>query len=110
MKEWSHHYKFLSKFCPSNSFHSLLVLAFEPEFLIWQLGIGHFLGGQDLDTRATLAIANTTRNAGLALVISVLNFTKAEILPTVIVYALISAFAVVIYNKRLRSSLNEVSQ
>lgn len=74
------------------------------------LGIGHFLGGQDLDTRATLAIANTTRNAGLALVISVLNFTRAEILPTVIVYALISAFVVVIYNKRLRSSSNEVSQ
>jgi len=68
------------------------------------LAIGHFLGGHDLETRATLAIANATRNAGLALVISVLNFTKTEILPTVIVYALISAFAVVIYNKRLRST------
>jgi BASS family bile acid:Na+ symporter len=77
--------------------------------VVASLGIGHFLGGHDLDTRATLAIANTTRNAGLALVISVLNFTKAEILPTVIVYALISAFAVVIYNRRLRSSLSEVS-
>ena len=76
---------------------------------IASLAIGHFLGGHDLDTRATLAIANTTRNAGLALVISVLNFTKAEILPTVIVYALISAFAVVIYNKRLRSSFSKVS-
>jgi BASS family bile acid:Na+ symporter len=72
------------------------------------LAIGHFLGGQDLDTRATLAIANATRNAGLALVISVLNFTKAEILSTVIVYALVSAFAVVIYNRRLRSSLSKV--
>lgn len=76
---------------------------------VTSLAIGHFLGGQDLDTRATLAIANTTRNAGLALVISVLNFTKAEILPTVIVYALISAFAVVIYNRRLHSSLSKVS-
>lgn len=68
------------------------------------LGIGHFLGGQDLDTRAALAIANTTRNAGLALVISVLDFTRAEILPSIIVYALISAFAVVIYDRHLRSS------
>lgn len=62
------------------------------------LMIGHFLGGADPNDRATLAIANATRNPGLALVITVLNFTKAEILPTIIVYALISAVAVAIYH------------
>lgn len=70
------------------------------------LVIGHLLGGSDPNTRATLAIANTTRNAGLALVITVLNFTRAEILPTVIVYALISAIAVAIYNNRYKRTLD----
>lgn len=74
---------------------------------VTSLAIGHFLGGHDLETQATLAIANTTRNAGLALVISTLNFTKADILPIVIVYALIAAIAVVIYNNRLRSHYSE---
>jgi BASS family bile acid:Na+ symporter len=69
------------------------------------LAIGHFLGGADSKDRATLAIANTTRNPGLALVITVLNFTKSEILPTIIVYALVSAIAVALYHSRYKRSL-----
>jgi bile acid:Na+ symporter, BASS family len=69
------------------------------------LAIGHFLGGADPSDRATLAIANATRNPGLALVITVLNFTKAEILPTVIVYALVSAIAVALYHNRYKRTL-----
>ena len=74
------------------------------------LAIGHFLGGKDPTIRAALAIANTNRNAGLALVITVLNFTKAEIAPINIVYALISALAAVIYNNYLHSESSEDSQ
>jgi len=74
------------------------------------LGIGHFLGGPDPDTRATLAIANATRNVGLAMVVTVLNFTKAAILPTVIIYALISALAAVVYNKRIKRALKSIHE
>lgn len=69
------------------------------------LAIGHFLGGADPSDRATLAIAIATRNPGLALVITVLNFTKAEISPTVIVYALVSAIAVALYHNRYKRTL-----
>jgi bile acid:Na+ symporter, BASS family len=69
------------------------------------LAIGHFLGGTDSSDRATLAIANATRNPGLALVITVLNFTKAAILPTIIVYALVSAIAVALYHSRYKRTL-----
>ncbi|MCU0527528.1 MAG: hypothetical protein MUF72_22210 [Elainella sp. Prado103] len=69
------------------------------------LAIGHCLGGVDPSDRATLAIANATRNPGLALVITVLNFTKAEILPTIIVYALVSAIAVALYHSRCKRTL-----
>ncbi|MCP6759727.1 MAG: bile acid:sodium symporter [Fischerella sp. CENA71] len=69
------------------------------------LAIGHFLAGADSRDRATLAIANATRNPGLALVITVFNFTKAEILPTIIVYALVCAIAVTLYHNRYKRTL-----
>lgn len=67
------------------------------------LAIGHILGGSDPTTRATLAIANTMRNAGLALVITALNFTRSQILPTIVVYALVAAIAVTIYHHRYKA-------
>ncbi|HEY9648012.1 MAG TPA: hypothetical protein V6C88_16675 [Chroococcidiopsis sp.] len=72
---------------------------------IASLAIGHFLAGPDPETRATLAIANATRNPGLALVITVANFTKADVVPIVIVYALISAVIAAIYNRRYKRLL-----
>lgn len=69
------------------------------------LAIGHLLGGPDPTNRATLAVASTMRNAGLALVITILNFSRAEILPTIIVYALISAIASAIYHSRYKRRL-----
>lgn len=74
------------------------------------LAIGHFIGGADPITRATLAISNATRNAGLALVIAVLNFTKTEIVPTIIVYALVSAIATALYHNRYKRTLTPVEE
>lgn len=68
---------------------------------------GHFLGGVDPIARQTIAIANTTRNAGLAIALIALNFPKAEhsILTTIATYAVISGIAssiyARIYNKQL---------
>lgn len=44
------------------------------------IAIGHFLGGPEPETRLTLGLANSTRNAGLALTLATLNF-KDQILP-----------------------------
>lgn len=76
---------------------------------------GHFLGGSDPTTRQTIAVANATRNAGLAIALIALNFPQSEhaILTTIATYAVISAIAGAIYaklyNKRL-AQLTEASQ
>jgi BASS family bile acid:Na+ symporter len=68
---------------------------------------GHFLGGPDPTTRQTIAIANATRNAGLAIALIALNFPQSvhAILTTIATYAVISGIAGAIYaklyNKRL---------
>lgn len=67
---------------------------------------GHFLAGGDPRTQQTIAIANATRNAGLAVVLITLNYpnVRHEILTTIVVYALISGIAGGVYmrlcNKR----------
>lgn len=71
---------------------------------------GHYLGSSDPTTRQTIAVANATRNAGLAITLIALNFPQAKhsILTTVAAYAVISAIAGAIYarlyNKRLARS------
>jgi len=71
---------------------------------------GHYLGGSEPMTRQTIAIANATRNAGLAIALITLNFPNAkhEILTTIAAYAVIGAIAGKIYarlhQKRLASS------
>lgn len=71
---------------------------------------GHFLGGSDPTARQTIAVANATRNAGLAIALIALNFPEAEhaILTTIATYAVISGIASAIYaklyNKRLAQS------
>jgi bile acid:Na+ symporter, BASS family len=73
---------------------------------------GHFLGGADPTTRQTIAVANATRNAGLAIALIALNFPEAEhaILTTIATYAVISAIASAIYaklyNKRLAQEVH----
>jgi BASS family bile acid:Na+ symporter len=60
---------------------------------------GHYLGGSDPMTRHTIAVANATRNAGLAIALITLNFPNAahEILVTIAAYAVIGAIAGKIY-------------
>lgn len=71
---------------------------------------GHLLGGGDPIARQTIAVANATRNAGLAIALITLNFPKSahSILTTIATYAVISAIASAIYariyNKRLAHS------
>ncbi len=62
---------------------------------------GHFLGGSDPIARQTIAVANATRNAGLAIALISLNFPSAKhsILTTVAAYAVISGIAASIYAK-----------
>lgn len=68
---------------------------------------GHYLGGVDPTARQTIAVANATRNAGLAIALISLNFPSAkhEILIMIAAYAVISGIASAIYarlyNKRL---------
>ncbi|MGF1569516.1 MAG: bile acid:sodium symporter family protein [Nodosilinea sp.] len=61
---------------------------------------GHILAGPDPVVRQTIAIANASRNTGLALVLITLNFPAAEhdILVTLVAYALISGIAGAIYS------------
>lgn len=60
---------------------------------------GHYLGGSDPIIRQTIAIANATRNAGLAIALITLNFpnTAHEILITIATYAVVGAIASKIY-------------
>jgi bile acid:Na+ symporter, BASS family len=60
---------------------------------------GHWLGGPGPVQRQTIAIANATRNAGLAIVLITLNFpnVKHEILTTIAAYAVISGVAGKVY-------------
>ncbi|HIK44398.1 MAG TPA: bile acid:sodium symporter [Leptolyngbyaceae cyanobacterium M65_K2018_010] len=60
--------------------------------------IGHFLGGPDPASRLTIAVANGTRNAGLALALATANFPDRGILAAIATYALFSAVAGSIYS------------
>lgn len=81
---------------------------------IASLGIGHFFGGTDLETRQSLAIACASRNAGLALFVGIFNFPYPELKPylmsTVICYSLIAAIMTIPYLKWVKSNQKEVSE
>ncbi|MEM9567287.1 MAG: hypothetical protein AAF974_03180, partial [Cyanobacteria bacterium P01_E01_bin.34] len=55
------------------------------------LVLGHILGGPEPESRLTIAVANSTRNAGLALAIATENFQDPGILGAIATYALLSA-------------------
>lgn len=67
------------------------------------LAIGHLLGGPDADERTTLALTCASRFPGLALLVASVNFPKADALPVVVAYVLISSAAVFPYVRRRRS-------
>ena len=59
--------------------------------------IGHALGGPDPSTRTATAISSAARNAGLALLVAVLNHASPAINATVLAYALIAALTLTPY-------------
>jgi len=77
---------------------------------IVSLVCGHLLGGPQPDTRADLAYATVTRNAGLAILLVSLNFpnldfVKGGIISTLITYALIAAVVSIPYTIWRKRSL-----
>ena len=68
---------------------------------------GHYLGGADPTVRQTIALANGSRNAGLALALITLNFpgVAQEVLVTIASYAVMSAIAGKIYTRLYQKHL-----
>lgn len=68
---------------------------------------GHYLGGADPTVRQTIALANGSRNAGLALALITLNFpgVAQEVLVTIASYAVMSAIAGKIYTRLYQNQL-----
>lgn len=66
---------------------------------------GHILGGPDVDQRMTIAIANSSRNAGLALAIATMNFQDPNILGAIATYAVFSAVAGGVYTNLYQKKL-----
>lgn len=68
---------------------------------------GHYLGGSDPVTRQTIAVANASRNAGLALALVTLNFPAVahEVLVTIAAYAIMSGIASKIYTRLYQKQL-----
>jgi len=66
--------------------------------VIISLGIGHFLGGSDEDTRSILAISCIARNVGLALFIAVLNDIQKQVVPTLIAYLVLGSVFGILYS------------
>jgi BASS family bile acid:Na+ symporter len=68
---------------------------------------GHYLGGADPTVRQTIALANGSRNAGLALALITLNFpgVAQEVLVTIACYAVMSAIAGKIYTRLYQNQL-----
>lgn len=73
---------------------------------------GHYLAGTDPVVRQTLAMANGSRNAGLALALITLNFPTVahEVLITIASYAVISGIAAKIYTHLYQKQLAQGAQ
>ncbi len=80
-------------------------------FIAATIVIGHYLGGPDPDTRITIALANSTRNAGLALDLAALNFEANRlILGTIAAIALLSLVGGAIYVNLYRKKITHRSR
>jgi len=78
-------------------------------FIAATILIGHYLGGADPDTRIALALANSSRNAGLALALVAINFeNEGRVLGTIGAIALLSAVAGAIYVNLYRKQLGAI--
>lgn len=77
---------------------------------VTSLVCGHFLGGSESGTRTALAYATVTRNAGLALLLVLLNFpnldyVKGGIINMLITYAIVSAIVAIPYTAWRKKTL-----
>jgi BASS family bile acid:Na+ symporter len=61
------------------------------------LALGHRLGGPSPATRTALAVACAARNAGLALLVAILNHAEPRVVATILAYLVISALAATPY-------------
>ncbi len=68
---------------------------------------GHILGGPEPENRLTIAVANSTRNAGLALAIATVNFEDPSILGAIATYAVFSSVAGGIYTNLYQKKLSQ---
>lgn len=66
---------------------------------------GHILAGPEPKNRLTIAVANSTRNAGLALAIATMNFEDPGILGAIATYAVFSSVAGGIYTNLYQKKL-----
>jgi BASS family bile acid:Na+ symporter len=72
----------------------LLVIGLLALLSLW---IGHFLGGRELLTRATLATTTATHCAALALFIAILNLPHLSVSPVITVYVPVSSAMTIAY-------------
>jgi BASS family bile acid:Na+ symporter len=73
-------------------------------FIVVNLALGHVLGPRDAQGRTTLAMESAARNFGLAVMIGVLNFSRAQALPVFIPYIILFVVISTIYLKWRKSA------
>lgn len=66
------------------------------------LAVGHALGGPDRDGRIDLAICTACRHPMIALAIAAANFPETKLVPTVLLYLIVSVVISLVYATRLR--------
>ncbi len=72
------------------------------------MGIGHFLGGPDLEKRSALAIACIARNIGLALFIAVLNNAEKQVFPILASYAVLGSMFAIPYSQWSKKKMGQI--
>ena len=70
---------------------------------------GHILADPEPQSRLTIAVANSTRNAGLALAIATMNFKDPNILGAIATYAVFLAVASGIYTNLYQKKLAQAT-
>ncbi|MGI9374259.1 MAG: bile acid:sodium symporter family protein [Hyphomicrobiales bacterium] len=78
-------------------------LAFAVLVAVGGIVIGHLLGGPQLGRRSALAVACIARNLGLAIFIAGISDIKADIIPTLLVFALVGVLVQLTYSRLLKS-------
>lgn len=78
-------------------------------FAVSCIGIGHLLGGPELEFKAALAIASVARNIGLSLTIATLNSHSFVILPTLVGFAILGGIVAIPYSLWMKGKIAKES-